>query len=61
MEMAMEGAHGAATEAIAANAHVHGGDAKSTVGPGAEAGAETIAETKSRVVSIDVPHDQQPA
>jgi TatA/E family protein of Tat protein translocase len=61
MELAMEGVNGAATEAEGANADVHGGGAKSTAGTGVEAGAETIAETKSRVVSIDVPHDQQPA
>jgi hypothetical protein len=53
-ETATEGTDGAA-EGV--NANVNGGGSK-TVNAAA---AETTIETKGHVVSIDVPHDQQPA
>jgi TatA/E family protein of Tat protein translocase len=53
IETATEGANGAAAEADAVNTNVNGG--------GSKAAAGTTAETKGPVVSIDVPHDQQPA
>jgi TatA/E family protein of Tat protein translocase len=52
-EPTTEGANGAAAEAEGVNANVSGGGPKTA--------SETIAETKGHVVSIDVPHDQQPA
>ncbi len=53
IETTTEDANGAAAEAEAVNTNVNGG--------GAKAAAGTTAETKGPVVSIDVPHDQQPA
>jgi TatA/E family protein of Tat protein translocase len=53
-EPTTEGADGAA-EGV--NANVNGGGSKTTAGTI----AETTVETKGHVVSIDVPHDQQPA
>jgi len=53
IETTTEGANGAAAEAEAVNTNVNGG--------GSKAAAGTTAETKGPVVSIDVPHDQQPA
>jgi TatA/E family protein of Tat protein translocase len=52
-----------AAEAESANANVNGsgGGSKTAAGLATETGAETTAETKGHVVSIDVPHDQQPA
>ena len=56
-EGATEGANGAAAEAESGNANVNGSGSKAAAGTT----AETTAETKGHVVSIDVPHDQQPA
>jgi hypothetical protein len=53
VEMATEGANGVVAKAEGVNANVSGGGSKTA--------SETIAETKGHVVSIDVPHDQQPA
>ena len=53
IETTTEGANGAAAEAEAVNTNVNEG--------GSKAAAGTTAEPKSPVVSIDVPHDQQPA
>jgi len=51
-ETAIEGANEAAAPTEGVNADVSGGS---------KTAVETIAETKGHVVSIDVPHDQQPA
>jgi len=56
-EAATEGANGAATEAESPNTNVNGGGSRTAAG----ASAGTSAETNGSVVSIDVPHDQQPA
>jgi TatA/E family protein of Tat protein translocase len=53
VEIATEGANGVVAKAEGVNANVSGGGSKTA--------SETIAETKGHVVSIDVPHDQQPA
>jgi TatA/E family protein of Tat protein translocase len=70
-EMGTESTNGAAAEADFANTNVNGGGSvpkiaavttpATNASAGAEAGAGTISETKNSVVSIDVPHDQQPA
>jgi TatA/E family protein of Tat protein translocase len=52
-----EGANGAVAEAEGVNGNVSGGGSKTAAGTIADVGAET----KGHVVSIDVPHDQQPA
>jgi TatA/E family protein of Tat protein translocase len=53
VETATEGANGVVAKAEGVNANVSGGGSKTA--------SEKIAETKGHVVSIDVPHDQQPA
>jgi TatA/E family protein of Tat protein translocase len=52
-ETAIEGANGSAGQTEGVNTNVNGS--------GSKPAAETTAETKGRVVSIDAPHDQQPA
>jgi TatA/E family protein of Tat protein translocase len=52
-ETTIEGANGAAAQTEGVNTDVSGGGSKTA--------RETIAETKGHAVSIDVPHDQQPA
>jgi TatA/E family protein of Tat protein translocase len=52
-ETATEGANGSAVQTESVNTDVSGGGSKTA--------AEAIAEPKGHVVSIDVPHDQQPA
>jgi TatA/E family protein of Tat protein translocase len=57
METVAEDANGAAAQTGGVNTDVSGGGSKTA----SEAIAETAVETKGHVVSIDVPHDQQPA
>ena len=52
-ETATEGANGTASKAETVNTNVNGDGSKTAAG--------TSVETKGPVVSIDVPHDQQPA
>jgi TatA/E family protein of Tat protein translocase len=52
-ETTIEGANGAAAQTEGVNTDVSGGGSKTA--------RETIAETKGHALSIDVPHDQQPA
>jgi TatA/E family protein of Tat protein translocase len=52
-ETAIEGANGSAVQTEAVDTDVSGAGSKTA--------REAIAETKGHVVSIDVPHDQQPA
>jgi TatA/E family protein of Tat protein translocase len=52
-ETAIEGANGSAAQTEGVNTNVNGSGSKTA--------AETTAETKGHVVSVDVPHDQQPA
>lgn len=59
-ETTTEGANGAASQAVNANVNGSGDGSKTTAIVG-ETSAETSVETKGHVVSIDVPHDQQPA
>jgi hypothetical protein len=59
---ATEGANGVgAAEAERTDTNVNGSGSTTAAGTGAETNGETTAETKGHVVSIDVPHDQQPA
>jgi len=58
-ETTTEAANGAPSEA--ANVNVNGDGAKPASGTGAATNAQNGVETKGQVVSIDVPHDQQPA
>jgi TatA/E family protein of Tat protein translocase len=70
-EMMTEGTNGAATEVDSANTNVNGGGSGSKIAAattpatnastGAGTGADTVSEKKGSVISIDVPHDQQPA
>jgi sec-independent protein translocase protein TatA len=64
-ETTTEGANGAVAEAEAANTNANGGGSKTAAGTisgtGAGSSVGTGTETKGSVVSIDVPHDQQPA
>jgi TatA/E family protein of Tat protein translocase len=53
--------NGAAAEDESDNTNVHGSGSKTAAETNAGIDSETIAETKGPVVSIDVPHDQQPA
>jgi TatA/E family protein of Tat protein translocase len=62
-ETATEGTNGTvAAEAESANTNVNGdgSGSKAAAESATEMGAETTGETKGHVVSIDVPHDQQP-
>jgi TatA/E family protein of Tat protein translocase len=62
-ETATDGAisNGAAAEAESVNTNVNGSASKTAAETSAGIDNETITETKGPVVSIDVPHDQQPA
>jgi sec-independent protein translocase protein TatA len=58
---ATEGANRTAAEALGSDTSVNGSGTKIAAGSSAATGVDTAAGIKGSVVSVDVPHDQQPA